>query len=278
MKDKAARSQVRKQVKADPANADVIANGNITWQALQRIPSMDDDTRFLFMSLVGAYIIDDSGVDKGEEIKIIVQPPTGITLADLIGRPSSDNTQVDILTCLDGDACMSIGIRPYSKKALITMVRERMQKIADSLKAGVRNDADTTANIAFINGTTIPVYKMLAVGSQAPNSAVSDIMIARYQELIAAEYAASYISLALKAINAALAKDKTTSADKAIAVKELTETTAELRKEVTQEMIKVYNGAVTANNVAMEIMQMEKALYTALPANLQQSLAWQKGI
>lgn len=279
LSDPATRKQVRDQANNDPAAKAKVTRGNVTWKALQKIPTLDDDTRRLFMSLIGAYIFDDSSEASGQAVKVIVKPPTGVTLANLIGMPGADNAQVQVYQCLDGDDCMNVGSYTYTQKAFIAMVRERMQKIADSLKTGVRNDADSTANIAFVNGTSIPVYKMLAVGSIIPNSAVSDIMIARYEELIAAEYAASYIRSALTDINAALAQLAADgSADQADAVNELSSRTAELRKEITQEMIKVYNGAVTANNVGMEIMQMEKALYSSLPANLQQSLTWQKGI
>lgn len=266
--------------KADPAVKSKVTSGNITWKALQKIPALDDDTRRLYMSLIGAYIFDDRNTADGTKVKVIIKPPTSITIANLIGMPGADTTQVQVYQCLDiGDDCMDVGAYTYNQKAFIKMVRDRMQKIGDSLKVGARNDTDSAANIAFINGTSIPVYKMLAIGSIAPNSAVSDIMIARYEELIAAEYAASYIRSALTDINAALAQlSADGSADQADAVTELSNRTAELRKEITQEMIKVYNGAVTANNIGMEIMQMEKALYSSLPANLQQSLTWQKGI
>ncbi len=265
------------QAKSNPDSQAKVTSGNVTWKALKKIPTLDDDTRNLFMSLIGAYIFDGSG----SKPQVIVKPPTDITLANLIGMPGADNTQVNVYYCLNGDAdeCTAVGTYTYTQRAFVALVRERMQKISDSLRSGARNDADSAANIAFVNGTSIPVYKMLAVGSMLPNSAISDIMISRYEELIAAEYAATYIRAALTDISAAMAQlSADGSADQADAVSKLTTRASELRREVAQEMIKVYNGAVTANNVAMEIMQMERALYSSLPANLQQSLSWQKGM
>ncbi|OGT14603.1 MAG: hypothetical protein A3F73_09285 [Gallionellales bacterium RIFCSPLOWO2_12_FULL_59_22] len=267
-----------------------IVNGNITWQALDQIPDSffsTDATKYkhLLMSLVGPYIItrktsaEDAGLAAGEagyDIKNL--PALAYSIADLIGTPDgSGKIQLAIYQCDTSDLCANPYIDPTAVEfeSIQAMVHERMVSIVDNMINGTK--PSDTRDIAFINSTSIPIYKMLSVATQMRNAAIADYMILKYEEAIAAEYAANFLFVALKEIKGALDKASAESANtvRTAALEKLAARSTEIRKEYAAAMGGVYNKLSAVNQVATEVQNLERAMSASLPADLQDSLQFQ---
>lgn len=86
-----------------------------------------------------------------------------------------------------------VDIVPFSE-----MVRQRLLTIASKMATGDRLDA---MDIAMINHTSIPVHRMLRLGYQAGPSTgldVQQMFIARFSQVIALDYAHTFMVQALK--------------------------------------------------------------------------------
>lgn len=159
------------------------------------------------------------------------------------------------------------------------MVDERMNSIKNNM-LNFTKPADAK-DIAFVNSTSIPIYKMLSVATTMRNAAVADYMIAKYEEAIAAEYAAALIYRALKEVRDALsdalsnAGGQSQSPVKKEALEELAARATEIRKEYAADMVNVYAKLQSVNNITAEIMNLERAMSASLPADLQSGLQFQ---
>ena len=102
-------------------------------------------------------------------------------------------------------------------------------------------------------------------------------MILKYEEAIAAEYAANFLFVALKEIKGALDKASAESANtvRTAALEKLAARSTEIRKEYAAAMGGVYNKLSAVNQVATEVQNLERAMSASLPADLQDSLQFQ---
>jgi conjugative transfer pilus assembly protein TraH len=58
----------------------------------------------------------------------------------------------------------------------------------------VARTPQTPADIGFINNTTEPVYKMLAVANAVPGSNTAETLIETYKDVIALDYAETFLN------------------------------------------------------------------------------------
>lgn len=268
----------------------VIVNGNITWQALNQIPDSFFSTnarqyKSLLMSLIGPYIItrmtsaDDASIAAGDAgYDIMNLPALAYSISDFIGTPNgAGKIKLVIYQCNTSSDCDNPYIDPNGVEfeSIVSMVDERMNSIVDNMINGTK--PSDTRDIAFINSTSIPIYKMLSVATQMRNPAIANYMIVKYEEAIAAEYAANFLFTALKEVKNALDKAgaESASATRTAALEKLAERSTEIRKEYVADMANVYAKLTAVNNIAAEVISLERAMSASLPADLQNSLQFQ---
>ncbi|MFA7238862.1 MAG: conjugal transfer protein TraH [Sulfuricellaceae bacterium] len=272
-----------------------IADGNITWQAINKMPDsfFPQDARnykYLLMSLIGPHIFSPKTHDDDPKIAIgdvayttESRPPIKYSIAELIGTPSATNKiKLSLYTCDEQNKCKnpifldaSLPSEGVEFDSFLSMVDVRMNSIKNNmLNASKPSDAQ---DIAFVNSTSIPIYKMLSVATQMRNSVVADYMINKYKEAIAAEYATAFISTALKEVRDALgnAGGKSQSPVKKEALEKLAARATEIRKEYAADMVNVYAKLQAVNSITAEIVNLERAMSASLPADLQSNLQFQ---
>lgn len=266
-----------------------ITDGNITWQAINRIPDnyfpdKSTDYKHLLMSMIGPIIItpktnaEDPGIAEGDAAFDVVDEkfPIQNTIADLLGTAGS--VQLMVYVCDEPSKCKNPTPTMVTFDSFQQMVHDRMTNIVNN----ILNETTTDQNkdIAFVNSTPIPVYKMLSVATQMKNGAMADYLIGKYEEAIAAEFAAAYLSEALKEVRSALsdASAKSSSAVKKANLEKLGNRANELRKEVSVELGGVYSRLSSVNHIAMEVMSLERALSASLPSDLRKSLQFQQSL
>ena len=114
--------------------------------------------------------------------------------------------------------------------------------------------------VGFVNSTSIPVWRMLSVGSTIPGSGLSETLIATYKEVIAADYAATFLTqfgtLALTAIQ----KKHRLSAAQLEYARDLRTDAQAFLFRVQQEQQAMYKKVNSVSSVAADLERLERNL------------------
>lgn len=274
-----ANQVVNDVAQSKPEVKDHLPTGNIVWKALKKMHGIDDEYRMVLMSMTGTTIFMTEAKDNSLPI---VLPAKDISIQQLVGTDnSSGQFQVPIWRCdkTAEDGCL----QPYegyiTTKSFREMVRIKMTMISDQIAAR-RNHANVAETIAFLQVTDLPVYKMLAVSTSLDNTGLADVLINRYQDLIAAKYAEVYILAAVRDLNAALTKYASSSAEPAIGehMKELQPKLDQLTASARQVLSTAYTQTISTFNIAQEVRHMERTMNANLSETLKNSLAFAKSL
>ena len=168
--------------------------GNLTWKALKQLPGseVDDQTRELMMSLVGTEIFYPAS-DNRDSIPVA---PTITSVSHLLFGQSTDasgDVVVPVLKCDEYVECMNVRVDATYKHVPIS---KKVQALLTSISDSIRNRSaipNNTAAVGLVNSTSIPIWRMLAIGNASPNSAIADTLIASYKDVIAAEYVSNFL-------------------------------------------------------------------------------------
>lgn len=255
-------------------SSDKIPEGNVTWKALQKITSIDDDTRQVYMSMLGTVVFDSS---QGASPR--VYPSTGITVQTLIGDPDNTNATLPIYKCSNSD-CTTMTVTDYTSfKSLDTLVEAKLGTLADKIANRSEWGADLSGVIQFINATDIPVYKMVSVATSLNNADTAKGLISTYKELIAARYAQVYINSSVRDIRAGLMQlSATVDSTQADEIKKLLDHLDQINKDAATAVANAHTQTVSTFAITQEIQSMERALNNGLSPALQQSAAFGKAI
>jgi conjugative transfer pilus assembly protein TraH len=85
---------------------------------------------------------------------------------------------------------ISVSVQPFT-----TQVTQRLQTISNNIATRTAQGSD---DIGFINNTSEPVFKMLAIGNAVPGSNTAESLIATYKDVIALDYAETFLNRAIK--------------------------------------------------------------------------------
>lgn len=263
-----ARETTQRAAEKNPEIKEKLADGNVTWKALKKLPGLDDDTREIYMSMIGTVIFDSA---KGQPQYL---PSTDIDIKTLIGTPGQIKAELPVYRCTNKADCKQITLGTSKKyTALTKLVGDKLEKIAHHIANRSAYGADLNELIQFVNVTDIPVYKMVAVATSMNNRDAADFMIMRYQELIAARYAEIFIQRVAKDLRAALAQlSASVEATQAAAIKDMQIRLDALESNSRAVVQLATTQVMSTFSIAQEIQHMERALNNALSPSLQQSL------
>lgn len=272
--DEQSINNVNQEAGNDPAKKDQQPTGNIVWDALANDPSFgsDNDLRLLLMSITGTVVFGASTDSSPSSVQ--VQAGTGITLDSFLGD-GSGKTTYEVLDCTDGygvGQCLNMTTKTISQTGFRELITNRLMQIADNLASDQRGDP---SDPAFVNATSVPIYKMLAVSTALQDSGLAASMIQASQDTIVAEYAGTYLRRLLKDLEHAIGA-KAIKSDKVVAdqLNEFKTKLAQLRQDTIALQQKAYTNQIATNDLATQIMQMEKAMMTSMPQNLASNIAW----
>jgi hypothetical protein len=133
-------------------------------------------------------------------------PPTApaTPAAGTTPTPPLPNATLKVYRCkeVSDNGCLRpVIVDAVSTKPLNGIVKERLHRIANNIRDGKSQEDDDRA---FINITSLPVYRMLAIATMKPYLGLDHTLITQYTDLIAIDYAESFMSRALHQIDAAL--------------------------------------------------------------------------
>jgi conjugative transfer pilus assembly protein TraH len=262
--------------RAQPELKDALPMGNVVWKALKKLNGISDDHRMILMSMIGTTIFP---TDTTSGVKSWVRKE--ITVETLVsGKSGEDLTDVPIWECdtKTVDGCLNPTDSIKTVKSFKSMVREKLWKISRKIADRASHD-DINTTIGFLNATDLPIYKMLAVTTNMDNTSLANVLIGRYEDLIAAKYAEVYIQRAVSDLRTAIAKFLVVA--DTTQTKELNEIKPELEnisREAKRVVASAHSQTLNALSIARELQHMERALNANLSQTLRNSLALGKSL
>jgi conjugative transfer pilus assembly protein TraH len=247
--------------------------GNLVWEALKTVNTLDDQSRELVMSIVGTAIFHPQESNRDPE----TVGPSITTVAHLLyGQEDAGGglIKVQLLKCDEYTKCMSVTRNnSYVHEPLVKKVEDLMRSISDSIKTRVAIPNNSAA-VGFVNSTSIPVWRMLSVGNTIPGSGLSDTLIATYKEVIAADYAVTFLNQFATLALTALQKKHRLSPAQLDYARDLRNDTQAFLARLQQEQAGMYKKVNSVSSVAADLERLERNLRTNMSAGVLDMLGY----
>lgn len=244
--------------------------GNLTWKALKLAgTNLDDQEREMIMSMVGTVIYYEGPRDPNPIA------PTLTSINRLLygsADAAGGGVRQEMLKCNNYTECDEVSIdTSYIHTPFTVKVERLMRSIAEKImtRTPIPNDSP---EIGFVNQTTEPVYRMLSVGATVPAVSVTDNLIMRFRDVIAADYASVFLERNLRIGLNALEKDFTLNSLQAARSRELRRRVQDMMAQLTIEKTALYQKVGSIGVVATSIEQLERQLRTSMPQQIQDLL------
>jgi conjugative transfer pilus assembly protein TraH len=286
--DDDAAAQKRCAENAPGVNSEVKAGGNeeskalaqrdinIVWDALSK-SSFSRDEKETFMNIAGTTIfrkaLNHGGA--GEKPKPIL--PSIDSLSTLLygNRPGSNADTVVISGwwhCTDDD-CLEPEQIDKEVTPFPTHVRGLLLSLRDKLQT---RTSPTTEEIGFINMTSVPVYRMMALGYQAGSSGndtyLTDVLVDRYAKLIAYDYAHTFMRRELKQVLTYMGQAGLQSSPEEDYARELRDRVGNLMKSLDEERSSALQRVPSLNAVVDDLQRVERELRAGMPSSVRNML------
>lgn len=266
--DAKASSDPKKQALAD---RDI----NLIWDATAGTPSspsaLTKQEREIFMNIAGTVIIRKPANNADEE-PTTPQPyePSVDSLNTLLYGHAPGNTDDDVkvnnwLTCPDVE-CLSPTTSTVSITPFPTLVRKMLEKIRDRV---INRQALQPDEVKFVNMTTVPVYRMIAMGytkdSVSGNQDLVDVLIHRYAKVIAYDYAYTFLRTGLKDARLYLGMAKMRTKGEQQQRDQMVANVNRLMEDVDREHSKALARVREARALVDDLQAIEREMRLSLP-------------
>jgi len=250
---------------------------NYSWNALKESGvlmsggSFDTKTAELFMTMTGTIIVKNATSDNASPIT--QHKPALVNNKEFITK-MLDGGDVQIYKCDEANKCLNPVKTNYTISDT-TAFKKRVSEILESIKNKIVDDSPLSmAEVAFLNTTTIPVYKILNVYS-AYAVAVSSVNSDTLAEVIALDILYNYLEEFLKTT-------RTASNSLMIADEEnLAKFKKNLRTNIAEleERKRSYRESFSATmELVNRTQQIEQLLSNKLTTQMSDTLNWSKAM
>jgi conjugative transfer pilus assembly protein TraH len=241
--------------------------GNFTWQALKSIDTLDDPAREMVMSIVGALVF--PAPEAGRDPDYV--GPSITTVAQLLYGQSDaggGNINVQLLKCDEYVNCNTVTRRNDNlHEPLTRKVEDLMRTISDNIRTRTAIPNNTNA-VGFVNTTSLPVWRMLSVGNTIPGSGLAETMIQNYKEVVAADYAFSFLNQFANVALSALQKRYRLSDPQKQAANLQREDVHKFLARLQQEQASMYTKVSAVSSVATDLERLERNLRANMSAHV----------
>ena len=208
----------------------------------------------------------------------LIEPMNDDAFALLIGNApgaTADKVSIAWWKCLDPE-CINVDPTATTEVTPLTIVVEnRLTAIRDKL---VSSAPLSTAEISFINTTSLPVWKMLTLGYSAPDSTLSDLLIQRYKTVIAYDYAHLFMRRALKEARFYLGQSSVRNAIEEEKLTKLLDDLSRRTDRIAAQYIAARQSIRDMNSFTDDLQSVERSLMTAIPFRLKTTLDFSNAI
>ena len=272
-----------------------LPTGNLAYEALKNYGgAIPIEQMELFMSVTGtlSFVNDDNacGATGLGKIGYAYIPPTITDFMVLMGQ-NGDTTLagVQMISCSAASGLVDPALTPnikttcdnpgierkdYNEPPFKAMTHTYMRAIADALRANNRRLEQRYVD--FINASPLPVYKMLAVATSFKDPNIVDTMINNYSDLVAAEYARSYIEHIYDVTFAALNDPSIQLTEKQKSdLEDMKKSREKMERKMGTELAKIYASSQSVTSMAETIRFLERTMNSSLPNFIGDSMKWQ---
>jgi len=247
--------------------------GNVIWMALNQVAgTISREEKELIMSVIGSVILYPPA-DDGSGAAPRYLEPTIVGLRDLLlGRAASateGNVDVEVYVCDEVIECLNPIRTPVSIKPFTRLVTERLRRMSENIAS---RSTQTAADIGFINTTTEPVYKMLAVANAVPGSNTAETLIETYKDVIALDYAETFLSRAIRQAMTALSHTINRTGIEQRYVETLRATAQDAQRQLLTEKQTAYAKVRSVSSMTQDLQTLERQLWSSMPSAVKSML------
>ena len=240
--------------------------GNVVWNALNKVGGgISQQEKEFIMSIVGTVVLyppDDTGAGAAPAYLA----PTIVGLRDLLlgkaDSATSGNIDIDVYQCDEPAECLNPARTTVSVQPFTTQVTQRLQKISNNIAT---RSAQETDDIGFVNNTSEPVFKMLAIANAVPGSNTAESLIETYKDVIALDYAETFLSRAIKQALSAFSQSLKRSEVEAKYVENIRASATDALKLIAVEKQTAYGKVRSVSSMAQDLQNLERQLWSAMP-------------
>lgn len=249
------------------------AKGNVIWTAMNQVGgTISREEKELVMSVIGTIVLDPPA-DDGSGATPRYLPPTITSLRDLLlGRGPGETegrVAIEVWTCDETVECLNPTRSTVSAKPFTRLVSDRLRRLSDNIAT---RTPQTGADIGFVNATTEPVYRMLAIANAVPGSNTAETLIETYKDVIALDYAETFLGRVIRQAQGALSQMlKRTSVEQQY-VDALRQTAQELQRQLLTEKQTAYAKVRSVSSMTQDLQTLERQLWSTMPAGVKSML------
>jgi conjugative transfer pilus assembly protein TraH len=259
---------------ADPnvRNATFV-KGNVTWLALNQVGgSISQQEKELIMSVIGTVILYPPA-DDGSGATPRYAEPTIVGLRDLLlGRGASateGNVDIEVYVCDEPAECLNPTRTTVSAKPFTRLVSERLRRMSDNIAT---RSPQAPADIGFVNNTTEPVYKMLSVANAVPGSSTAETLIETYKDVIALDYAETFLNRAIRQAMTALSQALKRTGIEQQYIDAIRENAQEAQRQLLTEKQAAYAKVRSVSSMTQDLQTLERQLWSSMPSSVKSML------
>ena len=247
--------------------------GNVVWMALNQVGgTISRQEKELIMSVIGTVILYPPEDDGSGAMPRYIEPSIAGLRDILLGKGTSatqGNVDIEVYVCDEPTDCMNPVRTTVSVKPFTQLVSERLIRMSDNI---VSRTPQTPADIGFINNTTEPVYKMLAVANAVPGSNTAETLIETYKDVIALDYAETFLNRVIRQAMSALSQSlKRTGIEKEY-VETLKRNAQEAQRQLLAEKQTAYAKVRSVSAMTQDLQTLERQLWSSMPAAVKSML------
>lgn len=240
--------------------------GNVTWLALKQVGgAISREEKELIMSVIGSVILTPPA-DDGSGASPRYVEPTLVGLRDLLlGRGTSaaaGNVDIEVYLCDEPDECLNPSRATVSVKPFTQLVTERLRRMSDNIAT---RTPQSPADIGFVNNTTEPVYKMLSVANAVPGSSTAETLIETYKDVIALDYAETFLNRAIRQALAALSQALKRTGIEQQYIDSLRHNAQEAQRQLLAEKQAAYAKVRSVSSMTQDLQTLERQLWSSMP-------------
>ena len=174
------------------------------------------------------------------------------------------NVNLQVLRCNNYTDCDVVTrSNTYVHEPLTKKVSDIMQLISDNIRTRTAIPNNSAA-VGFVNSTSIPVWRMLSIGNTIPGSGLAEMMIGNYREVVAADYAFTFLNqFANVAVSALTKRYRLTPRQTELAQLQRSDV-QKFMSQLQQEQATMYKKVTAVSTVATDLERLERNIRSNL--------------
>ena len=240
--------------------------GNVIWLALSQVGGqISRQEKELVMSVLGTIILQPPADDTSGATPRYLAPSI-VGLKDLLLGSSASSTaglvNLEVYVCDETVECLkptrsTIAVKPFTE-----LVAARLRHMSENI---ANRTAQSAADIGFVNNTTEPVYRMLSVANAIPGSSTAETLIETYKEVIALDYAETFLNRTLRQALTALSQSLKRSSVEAGYIETLRRNAEDAQRQLSVEKQTAYAKVRSVSAMTQDLQTLERQLWGSMP-------------